>query len=73
MAVAWVCWGWVEAGLVGGIGAGGLGEGVVDFEDDAFGAAFANDRVTKRENVEAPTAHGGVEVAVLEETEAPIV
>src|SRR5690606_24231562 len=33
--------GWVEAGLVGEAGLGGVGEVVVDLEDDALGAVLA--------------------------------
>ena len=41
MGDAGVGGGWVEAGLVGVAGAGGFGEGVVDFEDGALGAVVA--------------------------------
>ena len=36
-----ICWWRVEAGLVGNAGTDGLGDRVVDFEDDAFGTVVA--------------------------------
>src|SRR5512137_69972 len=41
MAAAWVSRWRIKAGLVGLAGLHGGGEGVVDFEDDAFGAVVA--------------------------------
>lgn len=41
MAAAWVSRWRIKAGLVGLAGLHGGGEGVVDFEDDAFGAIVA--------------------------------
>ena len=41
MAAAWIGRGRVEAGLIGLAGADGLGHGVIDLEDDAFGAVVA--------------------------------
>ena len=38
MAAVWIGRGWVEPSLIGQVGAAGLGESVIDFEDDAFGA-----------------------------------